>query len=307
MPYTLKVKTIKLSNEANDRTVILTCNLTDSLGVPFTDANNKIETFTVRAPSSSVPGSGYLAYLTALAVIEIAKKYDKTLQGEGTNGSDTLLFSEASVAGLFTELLVDGPGLSSVATLDSIIATTEILLSSTLTLDFSGDTTSPDIVYTGTPASGSQVITGMSSTTDLVGGMTIIADGVPTGAVIIAIDSGALTVTASQQALSSPGAVSITFSSNNESNFVKSLSPAIFNDSYVGMTIKGTNILNTPITTIAEVISTSRIRLSQPATGTTSATYTLSSPIGYFFDTGGLSINYSDLQRVVDIIDFSLL
>ena len=79
MAYVLKVKTIGVANEAGDRAVVLTCHLTDSLSVPFTDTNNAIENFTVRAPASSIPGSGYLAYLTDLTEIEIGKKYDKTL------------------------------------------------------------------------------------------------------------------------------------------------------------------------------------------------------------------------------------
>ena len=225
---------------------------------------------------------------------------------EGIHGNDTLLLSESDVSGLFIDLLVTGPGLSAAANLDSIVATTEILLSSTVTLEFTGDSTSPDIIYTGTVSSGSQVITGMSSTTDLVGGMTITADGVPTGSVIVAIDSGASTVTSSQQALSSPGAVSITFNDNDESNFLDSLSPAIFDESYVGMPISGPNLQTN--TTILEVISSSRVRLSLPATGTgVGGTYTISGPAGYFFDTSGLVVDYTDLQRVVDIINFANL
>jgi hypothetical protein len=300
MAYILKAKIIDVVNEAGDSTVVLTCHLTDDFGVPFTTASDTIDSFIVRAPASSLPGSGFLAYLTALATDEIEKKYGFTYLGEGSEGSDVLAFSEVNTATLFTDLLVDGPGLSAPVSVNSIISPTEILLSSTLTLDYTADATAPSFSRLGNVTSGSNVISGISIT-NIVGNMSITGTGILAGAVVLAI-SGPTEILISQNAITT-GTPSLTFSPEEESNFLDSVSPAILTRSYEGLTITGPSLQND--TTIDEVISGSRLRLSLPATGdVTGGTYTVSGAPSYVFDTSALTIDFIDLQRVVDTINF---
>lgn len=308
--YVLKVKTINVKNEAGDSAVELVSHLADSAGVPFTTETsngNSIDTFIIRAPASSLPGSGYLAYLTALAGDEIAKHYNVTLPANGEDGGDTLLMTADDISGnLFLGLQVDGPGLASAETLDSIISPTEILLSGPLTLEFTGSTKSPEITYAGDVTLDSQTISNMSSTSGLVGGMTISGLGVPAGASILAVNS-ATEIVISQNALATNASTPLTFATDPESAYLDSLSPALFDDRYLDLAVTGPGIPNN--TVIEEVVSSSRIRLSQNATGTNSgAAYSIeSNSIAYDFDTGALVVDYSDLQRVVDIINFGAL
>jgi hypothetical protein len=308
--YFLKVKTISVTNEAGDSVVELRSHLADSAGVAFTTQTGNgrtLDTFTIRAPASSLPGSGYLAYLTALAQDELAKHYNVALEGTAEHGGDTLLMSEDDISGnLFIGLQADGPGLAAPETLDSIISPTEILLSGTFNMDFTGNSTSPEISRTGNVTLDSPTISGMSSTTGLEGGMIVDGFGIPSGAVILAVNSGT-EIVISQNALATTGGASLTFTTNAESAYLDSLSPAIFDDRYMDLGITGPNLPADTI--ISEVVSSSRVRLSQNATGSnTGATYSIGDNIiSYDFDTSTLTVDYSDLQRVVDIINFSVL
>ena len=98
----------------------------------------------------------------------------------------------------------------------------------------------------------------------------------------------------------------MTFSTDSESAYVSSLNPAIFTTVYVGLTITGPAIPRD--TTILTVESTSRVKLSQNATATTTGgTYVISGSPLYTFDPAGWAVDCSDLSKVTDIIDFTEL
>lgn len=303
--YTLKVKKISVENESGDTTVIVTCYLLDGNNISFKNSNGELDTFTIRAPKSSLPLSGYLTYLTGLATAQIAYKYNKTLSAVGVDGSDTLTLSEADIKSVFIDMKVSGPGISTTLDVESITSVSNIKLSGDLTLEHTGNTTAPTFTHTGDTTISSNTITNMSATTNIVEGMVVSGLGIPSGAVVISILSST-SIVISQNALATNAGITLTFSTNANSQYVTSLNPAIFTTKYEGLTITGTNIARN--TTVLETISTSSIKLSQNATGgATGATYVISGTPTYYFDTAGWTVTYSGLQKVVDIIDFSNL
>jgi len=306
MGYTLKVRTINVVNETNDVVVLLISHLTDDFGIPFRTSSNTIDSFTIRVPKSSLPGTVDLAFLTGLAEDQIAIKYNKTLTAQGSDGSDVLFMSEIDVSGLFIDLLVDGPGLTASANLDSIIGTTEIQLDTALTLDFTGNTTAPSFTVTGDTTISTATITGIADTSNIENGMFIAGAGIPAGSTVSSVISGT-SVQITQLALATASGVTMTLETDSDSAFLDSLSPANFDTRYIGLPIEGPSLeLDT---TILGIESTSKIELSRNATATSvGGAYTISSgQIPFTFDTSGLTIDFTDLQRVVDIIDFSAL
>ena len=303
--YTLKVKKISVNNEAGDTTVIVTCYLLDSNNISFKNSNGEVDTLTIRAPKSSIPLSGYLAYLTGLATAQIAYKYNKDLSATGVHNSNQLTLSEMDLKNLFIDLRVSGVGITSTLDLDSITSVSNIKLSGNVTLQFTGNTTSPTFTKTGDTTISTNVISNMSSTTGILGGMVVTGTGIPNGAVVVSILSST-DIVISQNALASNAGITLTFSTDSNSQYLTSLSPAIFTSKYEGLTITGPSIAKS--TTILEVVSTSTVKLSQNATGgTTGGTYLISGTPIYHFDTAGLTVDYTSLQKVVDIIDFSNL
>lgn len=306
MAYILRVKVIDVVNEPNDVAVEMIAHLTDDFGVPLVDsATSRIDEFTIRAPKSSVPGSGLLAYLTALAVDQIAFKYDMDLRATGVDTSDKLTLATADVTALFTDLLVDGPGLTTPASLDSIISGTQILLSSALDLEYTADTVNREFTKTGDVVLDDNVINSMSNTTGIEQGMNISGTGIPAFATVTSVLSGT-SIVITQNAVISAGGTTLTFSIDADSLLLTAVSPAILTDRYVGMVVDGPGIVED--TTVVDVNSTSELVLSAPATAdNTTATYTITGAATYFFDTSGLTIDFTDLQRVIDIIDFTAL
>ena len=306
MPYALRVQSIDVINEAGDAAVELVSHLVDDLGVPFTTSSGALDQFIIRAPASDLPGSGFQTYLETLALEEIAKKYDASYPATAEHNSNILSLLETDVDRVFLDLQVDGPGLSAPATLISVLSATEIRLSSTVTREFTGDTTSPEIITTGDVTASDTVITNVGSTTGIESGMSITGTGVPFGAIVQSVDT-ATQITISQDIVTSGSGVTLTFTTNPETFFLDSVSPAILTSDFEGMTVTGAGIPTD--TTIEEVISTSRLRLSQAATSTNAAaTYTFSGSVPYAFDTSTLTIDVStEIARVVSIIDFTAL
>ena len=305
MSYFLKVKKISVVYESSDSVVIITGYLTNAAGMAFKNANDEVDTFTIRAPKSSVPPSGILAYLTDLAQSQFSLKYNQQLSGLGSNASDILTLSETDIKKVFIDHTVSGVGITTTENVDSIKSTTEIILSGNLTLSYTGNTTSPSFTKTGDVASGSNVITNMSSTSNILGGMTVAGYGIPSGAVVSTINS-VTEIVISQNALASSVGAILTFATDAECNYLSSLSPAIFTTGYENLSVTGPAIPKN--TTVLEVISTSRLKLSQPATATTTGgTYVISGSPKYLFDASGWTVDYSALQKVVDIIDFTEL
>lgn len=293
-------------NESNDVAVELQSHLTDDVGIPFVDpTTSRLDEFTIRAPKSSVPGTGLLAYLTALAIDEIGNKYDVNLNATGADSSDELELAATDVDKLFTDLLVEGPGLAAPVTLTSITSGTRVLLSSALTLSYTADTTNQEFTVTGTVTSGSDTITGMSDTSNIEQGMSITGTGIPSFATVSSVIS-ASSIVMTQNAVASAGGTTLTFSVDPDSSLLTSVSPAILTDRYIGMVVDGPGIVEG--TTVLEINSSSELVLSEPATANnTGATYTITGEASYFFDTAGLTIDFTDLQRVIDIIDFTAL
>jgi hypothetical protein len=304
--YILRVKVVNVVNEPNDVAVELQTHLTDDFGVPFIDpTTSRLDEFTIRAPKSSVPGAGLLAYLTALATTQISLKYDLELVATGIDGSDEVSLLATDVDKVFTDLLVDGPGLSAPATLDSVISTTQILLSSSLTLEYTADTTNQEFSVTGTVTLDDNTITAMSDTSNIEQGMNIFGTGIPAFATVVSVLS-ASSIVITQNAVVSAGGTTLTFSIDPDSTLLTAVSPAILTDRYEGMVVDGPGVVTG--TTVAAVNSGSELVLSEPATAdNTTATYTITGSAFYFFDTSGLTIDFTDLQRVIDIIDFTAL
>lgn len=305
MSYTLKVQKINVVYEAGDSVVEVVCYLSDPNGIAFKNSNNEVDTFIIKAPKTSIPGSGVLAYLTGLASDEIAYKYTKQLAATGAHNSALLRMSESDVKNLFVDLKVSGVGIATSANLVSIKSSTEILLSDNLTLEYTANTTAPSFTITGDVASASNIISNVSSVANVVNGMTISGYGIPNGATVLAINSPT-SITMSQNALSTNAGITLTLATDSESQYLTSLNPAIFTTAYEDLLVSGPSLLRD--TTILEVETTSRAKLIQNATGaTTAGTYVISGSPTYSFDASNLVIDYSALQTVVDIIDFTEL
>ena len=305
MAYILRVKIIGVANEAGDVAVNMQCHLTATAGVPFTNTAGVLDEFVVRAPKSSDPGTGRLAYLTGLAEDAIALKYDVSLAADGSDGSDVLTMATTAVDQIFLGLLVDGPGVTTPTPLISVLSTTDVLLTDTLTLEYTGDTISNEIDETGDVTLDDNTITSMSSTADVTAGMFVTGPGIPVFASVVSVTSGTELVI-SQNAVLTTGSAALVFTDNPESEFLTAVTPAILQDSYVGMSIVGDGIPDG--TLIAEVIATDELRLSALATSTnTTSAYSIAGTAPYFFDTSGLTVDYTDLQRLLDIVDFDNL
>jgi len=306
--YALRVQNIQIVKEAGDIAVSLLAHLRDSNGVPFLDSTGAIQNFTIRAPKTTFPGSGYLAYLTTLAQTAISAKYGTTITGTGAHGSNVITASASDVAKLFVGLGITGAGLVGSPTVSSILSTTTLQTSVSSVLSFTGNTASPSIVRTGTLTSGSNIVTAFSSTTDVTTGMTIDGVGIPLGTVVNTIIS-ATQIIMSQNAQASGVGVSLTLSPVIAAINLTSVSPANLTSAYEGLTVKSTTsgVLATA-TTLSSVLSTSSAQLSQRAlAASTGAVFNLSGTITYSISTSSLSVDYADLQRVVDIVNFNTL
>jgi hypothetical protein len=304
--YYVKVKKISVENESGDQVVVVTCYLVDGNGITFKSTNNEVDTFTIRAPKTSVPPSNILTYLEGLAYTQISYKYSKSLTATGSHGSSVLQLSESDLKNVRIGHLVSGPGISTTLSVTSIKSVSEAILSGTLTLQYTGNTTAPSFTKTGNVVSGSNVISGMSSTTSIVGGMVVSGYGIPSGTTVLAVNS--LTeIVVTQNALSSTTGATLTFSTDAESAYVDTISPAILTTAYEGLIIEGTTIPRD--TVIEQTVSTSRLKL-QGVTATaasTGATYLISGSPSYYFDVSGWTIDYTSLQKVIDVIDFTEL
>jgi hypothetical protein len=132
--YYVKVKKISVENESGDQVVVVTCYLVDGNGITFKSTNNEVDTFTIRAPKTSVPLSSILTYLEGLAYTQISYKYSKSLAATGSHGSSVLQLSEADLKNVRIGHLVSGPGISTTLSVTSIKSVSEAILSGTLTL-----------------------------------------------------------------------------------------------------------------------------------------------------------------------------
>ena len=309
MAYKVKVKKISVANEAGDRVVIIHCYLMDSSGTPFKSIDGGDIGFDVRVPKSApVPNPVPTVYLPNLAKAQIAIKYNRylTVTSTPTHGGNKLLFSSNNVDKLFTGLTVTGAGLATPATLSSITGPTEIQLSANLNLQVTGGTTAPSLTYTGTTVLDSTTISSMSGTTNIASGMVITGTGIPYGTTVLSVVSSS-SITITQKATVS-GTATFTFSTNPESAYLNATTPYFTSTVYEGLMISGTSIPRD--TTINEVITTSKISLSNNATGSSSSqVYSISGSPIYYFDTANLTLDTSELTAIsqLPIINFANL
>ena len=298
--YKFRIRNAKISNEAGDRVVTLQSFLEDSSANQFL-LNGSLDLFEVRIPKSILPLSGYAAFIQGVAAQRISDKYKISILGTATDGSNQLVL--ANRTGLRNGMGVSGPGVSSGTTLSSLLSDTKALLSGTVSRVFTGTLTNESVTKTGTTTSASPNVTALSSTSDLAVGMTITGTGVPAGAIVSTI-TGANTLTMSQNATTSTTS-SLIFSPNPSTKTVTAVSPASMASTFRNMTISGVGIQQDTI--VAEVLSTSSIRISQNATSSGSQTLTFSGQTSFVFDPANWVLDLSEINTLVSIIDFSLL
>jgi hypothetical protein len=259
MSYALKIQKTRIVREAGDSAIEVQAVLADSLGVPFQTTSGAIDSFSIRAPKSSIPISGHLAYLEDLATKAIAQKYefDISLYTAAPVGDTLKTTTSGDVQKLFKDLGLTGPGLLSPASITSILSDIEIKLSTNLSLSVTGTTTSPSVAKTGTVTNGSNHITAMSSTTGLSLGMVVSGAGISSGAAVASIVSST-EIVISISAVGSAVGTSLSFETDANSIYLSAVSPAIFlSKGFNKMTVTGTGIPDS--TTVGDVISTSKV------------------------------------------------
>jgi len=301
MSYIVKVKKISVVNEVGDRVVVINCYILDSAGTAIKSIDGGEIGFDIRAPKSAPLSDPILTnYLPDLAKDQIKKKYNRylTVTTTPTHGSNKLLFNASDIDKLFTGLTVTGPGITSATTLTSITTPTEIQLSSNLTLQLTGSTTSPSLTPTGTTTLDSAIITLMSSTTGIVGGMFVSGTGIPYGSTVLSVNS-ASSITLTQKATASNSGVTFTITTVADSIYLTTVIALFTSTVYEGLTISGTSIPRN--TTIDEVINSTKVKLTNNATGASTSTRTISGSPVYYFDTSNIVFDTSELSNISDL------
>lgn len=299
--YKYRIRNTKISNEAGDRVVILQSFLEDVNANQFL-LNGSLDLFEVRIPSSILPGSGYAAFIEGVVTQRISDKYKISILGSAVDGSNELTL--ANRTGLRVGMGVSGPGVSAGTILDSLLSDTKAVLSRTVSRVFTGTLTNESVVTTGTTAAASPNITSIPSTAALSIGMSLTGTGVPAGA-IISVITGATSLTMSQDATTSVVAGSLTFSPSPLTRTITSISPALMASTFRNMGINGTGIQQD--TTVAGVLSTSSIKISQNATASGTQTLTFSGQTSFVFDPANWTLDLSEVSTLVSLIDFSLV
>jgi hypothetical protein len=300
MTIKVRLKDISIDYKHGDRTLNLVCYL-EKTGNPFR-AESGLDFFNVKIPSSILPVSNYDTFLSALVQEAVDKKYSKTLQGNAAHNSPSLAIENAG--SLKNGLSVTGPGISASTTVLAVLSDDEIKLSANAALQFTGTLTSSAIVKAANTTLDSFNISALDTTTNLAVGMSVSGNGIPAGAVVTTILS-ATTIRISQPAGLTQTGVSLTFSPHPDSSLVKSVTPAVLTDRFVGMFISGSGIPSG--TTITAVLANNEIEISNPATLTGSSTLSISGASSYSFSTSAWTLNLDEITNLVTFIDFSLL
>lgn len=302
MSFKLRVENIRLAREPDDTVVTLDAFLADTNGNPVTNATSgQVDIFEVRIPKSTLPGSGYLAWATARATEAIADTYDKTVQGTAQDGSPVLTLD--SLAGLLVGMRVSGPGVTTGSVIQAFTSSVKAQIDNAVVRVFTGDTVSETVVVTGDLSSSSSEITNISpNTNELELLMGITGAGIKAASQITLINDST-TITMNQNAATTATGVALTFSPTSASFSITNVSPASLTEDFEGMEIEGSGIPQD--TTIQQVDSSSEMQISNRATASaTGVSLTLSGSVPFAFDTSTLTVDYTELQRVVDIIDF---
>jgi len=308
MSYKVKVKKTSIVHEAGDRVLVMNCYLADSAGVAVKSIDGGEIGFDVRAPSSSLPDPVTTTYLVDLVKKQIAIKYNRYLMvtTKPTHNTNKLIFNSSDVDKLFIGLTITGPGISTSETLTSITSTTEIQLSGTLALQVTGSTTAPSFTLSGTTTLDSTTV-GVSSTANLVNGMNISGTGIPYGSIITSIVNS-VSILINQKATAT-GTPTLTFSTVANSIYFDATSSYFNSLLYEGLTISGPSTIPRD-TTISQVVSATKIQLSNNATGSASGQIaTISGYPTYYFDAAYLTLDVTEVEEIytLPIINFENL
>jgi hypothetical protein len=306
MGYNVKVKKISVVNEADDRVLIMNCYLADNAGVAIKSIDGGEIGFDVRAPSSSIPDPVTTTYLIDIVKQQIVAKYNRYLVATKTptHGSNKLTFNSSDIDKLFIGLIVTGPGISTSSILNSITSTTEIQLSTPLALQVIGSTTAPTLALSGSTTVDSTTV-GVSSTTSLTNGMTISGTGIPYGSIITSIVNSTSIII--NQKATATGSPTMTFGTVTNSIYFDATASYFNSLLYEDLIISGPSTIPRD-TTISEVVSATRVKLSNNATGSISgATATISGYPTYYFDAYSLTLNTTEVEELLTIVNFENL
>ena len=243
-------------------------------------------TLSQAATITGSPTLTFTANLTNIAKDQISKNFNRTLTvtTSPTDSSNKLLFSSNDVSQLFLGLTVTGAGVTTTPAtwLTSITTPTEIQVSSNLTMQIQGTTVAPSYSYSGTTAAyvtftytgtlslSSITVTAMTSTTNIVAGMSVSGTGIPAGTTVATIASSS-SITLSQAATVA-GSPTLTFNSNP--TIITGMPSGSTANLSGGMTVSGTGI---PYgSTILSIISLTSISITQNATVSGTNTFTFS-------------------------------
>jgi uncharacterized repeat protein (TIGR01451 family) len=233
-----------------------------------------------------------------------------TLTGTPTNGSKVVTFSSGTdTLSLLPGQTVTGTGIPSGTTITSVDSLSQITLSKAATASGGTSLTFSEVLTgtlhaattNGTWTSGSTLVTGLSSTANLLAGSTVTSSssGIPAGTKIAAINSPT-SITLSQAATASQGGKTLTFTSPVVTGLPSTAGL------FVGQSITGTGI---PIPTLPtnltqgtpEVVA--RIKSIDSATQITLTTDATTGGAQSLTFITGLALDGSGMQFVANVID----
>jgi Flp pilus assembly protein TadG len=224
------------------------------------------------------------------------------ISGTTTSGSATISSISPNTSAIQAGMQIAGPGIPSGATVSSISSSTQITISSNATLSYAGNslTLGPTVAIstpitattvTGTWTNGSNSITSIPTTANVVAGMRISSgsSGIPVNAYVTAVNSlTQITISANATASKVAGTLTLTNSGGNTtnlSNIVTKISAPV--TPTVGMVIAGNGIPpNTTITSVDTAAptftsGTGQVHICNNATATNNTALAFYTPIAY--------------------------
>lgn len=301
--YTYRIKDFYLQQAPNDTNIVINGWLAGAVtGEPVLTSAGTVDYTLVQTGKSFLPGSDYYDFLTGVIATALATKYDSSFTATGTDGSN-LLTGITSTSSVVAGMALTGVGIAAGTTVLSIPSSTNLLLSANQHRTYTGILVAPTIVLSATLTSGSATVT-VPSTTFLSSGMTVTGAGLQVGATVLSITNSTtfvLTNTAS-----SSGTSTLTFSPNTAALQVIGVSPTDLTNSYVGLSVSGTQLPNND--TVVAVGSSSSFTLSASASAAGSpGTFTFNGPATYQVSTSNWVINYSEITTLVTQVNFGSL
>lgn len=300
--YSLKIRTVKYDRQPGDEVVVISAYLSDSTTfIPITNEQGSIKYFDIRVPKSSLPVSDYLDHIEALSEVAIADAFNFTVTASIEDTQNFLTLAASEVQRILRTMAVTGPGTDTdVLTVDS---STKVTLSDAMELQFTGDLASPTETQNGDLTTGSYLVENLSDASLLSEGMSVSGTGLPSGTFVSAI-LGITSISLTQAALLTQTS-SLTFSPTEGADLVSNVNPAV-DESFVGLSVEAANLPSG--TTIAEVVSSSSIRLSQlPLSSSIGEILLVSGVAELLLSMDNVTIDLSELTKVTDLINFDQL